>query len=111
MRSPPASRGRSGRGSRRDFSRWHRLTPEAANEAFSGFLAGRTLTANQISFVDLIVAHLIQNGVMKPMRLFDSPFSDIAPDPDKLFPPADVDRLVTILSSVRTTAAPTSEVA
>ncbi|MER7166463.1 DEAD/DEAH box helicase family protein [Micromonospora sp. NPDC000207] len=87
------------------------LDREAANEAFSGFLAGRTLTANQISFVDLIVAHLIQNGVMEPMRLFESPFSDIAPDPDSLFPSADVDRLITILKSVRETAAPASEVA
>ncbi|MEV1144241.1 DEAD/DEAH box helicase family protein [Micromonospora sp. NPDC049799] len=88
------------------------LDREAATEAFGEFLAGRTLTANQINFVNLIVSHLTQNGVMEPARLYESPFSDIAPHgPDSIFPSADVDRLITILNSVRDTAAPTSEVA
>ncbi|WP_433345645.1 DEAD/DEAH box helicase family protein [Micromonospora sp. CA-111912] len=87
------------------------LDREAANEAFSEFLAGRTLTANQISFINLIIAHLTQNGVMAPERLYESPFSDIAPDPESVFPSADVDRLITILNSVRDTAAPEREVA
>ncbi|SCL59150.1 DEAD/DEAH box helicase family protein [Micromonospora peucetia] len=87
------------------------LDREAANAAFSEFLAGRTLTANQISFVDLIIAHLTRNGVMAPERLYESPFSDIAPDPDSIFPSADLDRLITILNSVRDTAAPANEVA
>ncbi|TDC52826.1 hypothetical protein E1258_24950, partial [Micromonospora sp. KC207] len=82
------------------------LDREAANEAFSEFLAGRTLTANQISFIDLIVAHLTRNGVMEPVRLYESPFSDIAPDLESIFSSADVDRLVTIIKSVRDTAAP-----
>ncbi|MEV4845857.1 DEAD/DEAH box helicase family protein [Micromonospora matsumotoense] len=87
------------------------LDREAANEAFSEFLTGRTLTANQISFIGLIIAHLTQNGVMKPERLYESPFSDLAPDPESIFPSADLDRLVTILNSVRDTAAPATEVA
>ncbi|MFI1196967.1 DEAD/DEAH box helicase family protein [Micromonospora sp. NPDC020750] len=87
------------------------LDREAANEAFSEFLVGRTPTANQISFINLIIADLTRNGVMKPERLYESPFSDIAPDPESIFPSADVDRLVTILNSVRDTAAPVSEVA
>ncbi|MCL7456465.1 hypothetical protein M8I35_04655 [Micromonospora sp. MSM11] len=61
--------------------------------------------------VDLIIAHLTQNGVMAPERLYDSPFSDIAPDPDSLFPSADLDRLITIINSVRDTATPAEEVA
>ncbi|OZV77898.1 restriction endonuclease subunit R [Micromonospora echinospora] len=87
------------------------LDREAANEAFSEFLTGRTLTANQISFIGLIIADLTQNGVMAPERLWGSPFSDIAPDPESIFPSADVDRLVAIIDSVRNTAAPTREVA
>ncbi|MEH1012743.1 DEAD/DEAH box helicase family protein [Micromonospora sp. CPCC 206060] len=87
------------------------LDREAANEAFSEFLKGRTLTANQISFIDLIVDHLTRDGVMAPERLYESPFSDIAAYPDLIFPSADVDRLVTIIDSVRDTAAPTSDVA
>ncbi|MFI6822864.1 type I restriction-modification enzyme R subunit C-terminal domain-containing protein [Micromonospora sp. NPDC050187] len=82
------------------------LDREAANEAFSEFLTGRTLTANQISFIGLIIAHLTQNGVLAPERLWESPFSDIAPDPESIFPSADVDRLVAIIDSVRDTAAP-----
>ncbi|KXK62539.1 restriction endonuclease subunit R [Micromonospora rosaria] len=88
------------------------LDREAAHEAFSEFLAGRTLTGNQISFLHLIVDHLTRNGAMEPERLYESPFSDIAPEgPESVFPSADVDRLVTILRSVRNTATPTSEVA
>ncbi|MEU0076295.1 DEAD/DEAH box helicase family protein [Micromonospora tulbaghiae] len=88
------------------------LDREAATEAFGDFLTSRTLSANQINFVNLIVAHLTQNGVMEPERLYDSPFSDIAPQgPDSIFPSADVDRLITILNSVRETAAPETEVA
>ncbi|WBB73792.1 DEAD/DEAH box helicase family protein [Micromonospora sp. WMMD1128] len=87
------------------------LDREAANEAFSEFLAGRTLTGNQISFIELIVAHLTRNGAMEPERLYESPFSDIASDPDAIFPPADVDRLIAIVNSVRDTATPASEVA
>ncbi|WP_327023427.1 DEAD/DEAH box helicase family protein [Micromonospora sp. NBC_01739] len=87
------------------------LDREAANEAFSEFLDGRTLTANQIAFIKLIIDHLMQNGVMNPERLYESPFSDIAPDPEALFPSADVDRLVTIINSVRDTATAVSAVA
>ncbi|GGM19973.1 DEAD/DEAH box helicase family protein [Micromonospora yangpuensis] len=87
------------------------LDRAAAMEAFSEFLTGRTLTANQISFVTLIVDHLTHNGVMEPVRLYESPFSDIAPNPDSIFPSADVERLITILKSVHATAAPATEVA
>ncbi|WP_208862864.1 type I restriction-modification enzyme R subunit C-terminal domain-containing protein [Micromonospora chersina] len=88
------------------------LDREAATEAFGEFLAGRTLTANQINFVNLIITHVTQNGVMEPAGLYESPFSDIAPHgPDSIFPSADVDRLITILNSVRDAAASGAEVA
>ncbi|WP_329017558.1 DEAD/DEAH box helicase family protein [Micromonospora rifamycinica] len=87
------------------------LDREAAHEAFSEFLTGRTLTGSQIDFIGLIVAHLTQNGAMKPERLYESPFSDLAPDPESIFPSDDLDRLVTILNSVRDTATPATEVA
>ncbi|MEV6797017.1 DEAD/DEAH box helicase family protein [Micromonospora rifamycinica] len=87
------------------------LDREAAHEAFGEFLTGRTLTGNQIDFIGLIVAHLTQNGVMAPERLYESPFSDLAPDPESIFPSDDLDRLVTILNSVRDTATPATEVA
>ena len=44
-----------------------------AKAAFSAFMAGRTLSANQIEFVDMIVEQLTESGVMAPARLYESP--------------------------------------
>jgi type I restriction enzyme, R subunit len=77
----------------------------AAKEAFAGFLAGKTLTASQIHFVDLIINHLTERGVMSASLLYESPFTDVSPlGPDGLFESAQVDDLVAILDAVRTTA-------
>jgi type I restriction enzyme R subunit len=81
------------------------LDREAAKEAFAGFLAGKTMTANQIKFVNLIVNHLTEHGMMDPSLLYDSPFTDIAPQgPDEVFSSAQVDELLTILDRVREAA-------
>ncbi|MGI5180571.1 DEAD/DEAH box helicase family protein [Dactylosporangium sp. CA-152071] len=88
------------------------LDREAAREAFSEFLTGRTLNAAQLDFVNLIIHDLTANGVMEPGRLYESPFNTIAPHgPEVLFPSADVDRLCAILAVVKRNAVPTSEVA
>ncbi|MFY1577904.1 DEAD/DEAH box helicase family protein [Verrucosispora sp. WMMD703] len=88
------------------------LDREAATEAFNEFLDGRTLTRNQIHFIHMIIGHLTQNGAMEIGRLYESPFTEIAPHgPESLFVPADVDRIDAILTSVRATATPTHEVA
>lgn len=81
------------------------LDREAAKTAFAGFLDGRTLNASQIEFVDLIVNHLTEHGVMSPALLYESPFTDLAPrGPDGLFPSSQVDELVAILGRVRAAA-------
>ncbi|WBB78651.1 DEAD/DEAH box helicase family protein [Micromonospora sp. WMMD882] len=87
------------------------LDRDAVNEAFSEFLDGRTLTADQISFLGLIIEHLTRNGVMAPERIYESPFNDIAPAPEEIFPDADVARLIAIINSVRDTADPTQAAA
>ena len=88
------------------------LDREAAAEAFGEFLVSRNLTVNQINFINLIVTHLTETGVMEPERLYESPFSEIAPQgPDLLFPSADVDRLITILRAVKDNAAPENQAA
>ncbi|MDH4079136.1 MAG: DEAD/DEAH box helicase family protein [Nitrospira sp.] len=77
----------------------------AAKEALAGFLNGKTFTANQLEFVNLIVDHLTEHGVMEPARLYESPFTDIAPyGPDGLFPAGDIDELFQVLDGVRATA-------
>ena len=53
------------------------LEREAAKGALAGFMHGRTLTANQIEFIDLILNHLTEHGVMNPKRLYESPFTDL----------------------------------
>jgi type I restriction enzyme R subunit len=77
----------------------------AAKEALAGFLTGKTLNANQIEFVNLIIDHLTSHGVMDPVLLYKSPFTDITPrGPDGLFSSAEVDALLTVLTAVRSTA-------
>ncbi len=89
------------------------LDREAAAEAFSEFLVGRTLSASQLDFINLIISQLTQEGAMEAERLYQSPFTDLAPTgPESLFrEDGDVDRLLTILRSVRDTAVPAEQVA
>ncbi|MGN9765228.1 DEAD/DEAH box helicase family protein [Micromonospora sp. SD12] len=88
------------------------LDRAAAVEAFDEFLVGRSPTKNQMHFIHMIIGHLTQNGMMEVDRLYESPFTEIAPHgPESLFASDDVDRIVSILKSVRATAAPAHEVA
>ena len=82
------------------------LDREAAKEALAGFLTGKTLSANQIEFVNLIVNHLTEHGVMDAALLYESPFTDLTPrGPDGLFSSAQVDELICTLDAVRARAA------
>lgn len=77
----------------------------AAKEALAGFLAGKTMTANQIEFVNLIVEHLTRNGVMEPGMLYESPFTDrISLGPDGLFEKGQVEELIAAIERVRAMA-------
>ena len=88
------------------------LDRAAAVEAFAQFLSGKAYSASQIDFVNVIVHHLTEGGVMEPERLYESPFTDLAPQgPDGLFGSPDVEGLIAILHSVRATASPEVSVA
>lgn len=81
------------------------LDRDAATDALSSFIAGRTLTASQLDFVNLIITYLTEHGVMEIGRLYEAPFTDSAPSgPDGLFSGADIDEIVTALEQVRSAA-------
>ncbi len=81
------------------------LDREAAKQALAGFLLGKTLSANQIEFVNLIVNHLTEHGVMEASLLYESPFTDLTPQgPEGLFTSAQIDELIARLEDVKATA-------
>ena len=88
------------------------LDRTAATEALDGFVSGRTLTASQLDFINLIVAHLTENGTMDADLLYESPFTEIAPTgPESLFSGSDIEQLMAILRHVRANATPDEVVA
>ena len=81
------------------------LDREAAKQAFGTFTQGRTLSANQIEFVNLIIDHLTAHGAMEPGLLYESPFTDLNPQgPEGVFNAEQVDELVMLLSQVKARA-------
>jgi type I restriction enzyme R subunit len=82
------------------------LDREAAKEAFSSFIDGRTLTANQIEFISLVIDHLTERGVLDPRRLYESPFTDIDDQGvSGIFELGDVKELVNVINEVKARAA------
>ena len=76
-----------------------------AKSALAAFLAGKTHTANQIEFVNLVVAHLAEHGYVEVGTLYQSPFTDIAPHgPEGLFDSGEINQLFGVLEAVRTSA-------
>jgi type I restriction enzyme R subunit len=80
------------------------LDRSAAKQAFSDFMARRTLSANQLEFVDLIIDQLTDRGIMDPRLLYESPFTDFdssgVSGVSGVFPAADVHEIVAILREV-----------
>jgi type I restriction enzyme R subunit len=88
------------------------LDRQAATTAFDRYLSDKTLSANQIRFIAMIVEQLTANGVMEVARLYESPFTDHAPHgPDMIFTDEQVDGIVSILDEVRLHALPDVTVA
>jgi len=54
---------------------------QAALDSLSEFVGDKTLNANQLHFVDMIVQQLTENGVVDVGALYESPYSDAAPRP------------------------------
>lgn len=56
------------------------LDRRAAQAAFNNALAGATLSARQIDFVQRIVDYLTASGAMDPAALYEPPFTDTSPN-------------------------------
>lgn len=77
----------------------------AAKAALGNFAGGKTLAANQLEFVNLIIDHLAEHGVVEPATLYESPFTDVTPQgPEALFSSTDINELMRSLAAVRASA-------
>jgi type I restriction enzyme R subunit len=81
------------------------LDREAAKQALGHFVSGKTLTSSQIEFVELVINHLTEQGVLDAARLYEPPFTDVTPrGPEGLFTSKEVQLLMDALKRVRQTA-------
>ncbi|SDA15670.1 type I restriction enzyme, R subunit [Methylobacterium sp. UNC378MF] len=81
------------------------LERQAVNGAFAEFLASGTATREQIEFVGLVVDHLTAQGVMEPGLLYESPFTDVAPQgPEQVFDDAKTSRLFEVIEALNRSA-------
>jgi type I restriction enzyme R subunit len=83
------------------------LDRNAAKELFAHYLAEGTHTATQIRFINEIIDELTSRGAMDPARLYDPPFSDLAPTgPEGLFSDAEAEQLFDLLQLINDRARP-----
>ncbi len=80
------------------------LDRTAAKAAFSRYLEGETLGANQIRFIEQIIDLLTQQGIMDPGQLYEEPFTGFHEEGvEGLFENDDVDGLIAIVSAFNAT--------
>lgn len=77
------------------------LDREAAKRAFAAVQAGKTLTADQLQFLGMIIDHLTARGVMDPALLYEGPFIDRSPGNTASAHPSDRVRRSIIAASAR----------
>ncbi len=53
------------------------LDRAAAKSAFSAFMSAQQLNSDQTEFIDMIIDHLTDTGIVEPKAFYESPFSDI----------------------------------
>ena len=82
------------------------LDRSAAKQAIAGFMSGRSLRADQIEFLDVVVEHLTQQGMLEPERLYESPFTDQHEQGvSGLFDDAEITTLFDLLQTIKARAA------
>ncbi|ESQ88496.1 hypothetical protein ABAC460_15810 [Asticcacaulis sp. AC460] len=81
------------------------LDRHAVAEAFGEFLGDGAATAEQIEFVEMVIEHLTEKGVMDPALLYESPFIDVAPHgPQQVFTLDKTKRLVEVIRGLNDSA-------
>lgn len=83
------------------------LDRSAAEEMLGDFVAAPGFTRNQQAFVDLVVSELTVEGHLDAGRLYEDPFSAVAPQgPEAIFSEAQITDLLERLSELDRTADP-----
>jgi len=68
-------------------------------------LAGSDYNSNQTEFINLIINQLVEHGIVDVSLLYESPFTDVAPQgPDAIFTASQIDRIQRLLEDIRATA-------
>jgi type I restriction enzyme R subunit len=81
------------------------LDRAAVSEAFGDFLSAGTATAAQIEFINMIIEHLTDQGMMDPALLYNPPFTDVAPTgPEQVFDEENVARLFVKIQAINDSA-------
>lgn len=82
------------------------LDRQAAKHAFGMAIDLRSLTANQIQFIDLIVNHLTERGVIDPALLYESPFTDVSDQGlSGVFPAGQSGKVIEVIHRLNASAA------
>lgn len=83
------------------------LDRAAAKEAFNDFLDDKRYSRNQLEFINLVIDYLTEHGALEAGRIYESPFTDVAPQgPDAIFTTGDLDRLFALVDELTTSASP-----
>jgi type I restriction enzyme, R subunit len=81
------------------------LDRAAVSEAFSEFIAAGTASAAQLEFINMVIEHLTDQGIMDPGLLYEPPFTGIAPTgPEHLFDESKVVRLFETIKAINASA-------
>ena len=81
------------------------LDRAAAKRAFNRFLDDKRYSPNQIRFVDMVIDYLTEHGTIEPSRIYDSPFTAVAPEgPETIFIEDDLDDFFEIVRQIHEAA-------
>jgi type I restriction enzyme, R subunit len=82
------------------------LDRSAAKKVFASLLSDRSLSADQIEFLDMVIDHLTERGTMDARLLYESPFTDLSPlGIDGILGASNARRVIELLDDVRKRAA------